>query len=333
MKKVFLFFCLLKLVSGNLWAQVDTILYYNDNGAETGPSAATWYRNVHYTDMAKTLYVATDYYLTGEVKQSGGQYVREGSYYYPNGNFTSYYKTGQIRGKGSYIYDFQNHLRDEKISSWIYYYPNGQMEAEFKYGNPVENSLHTDEYLVNAWDSTGKQMVIHGDGLYSYTETRGDLADTNYELHFTCEYKKGKRDGALTGYFRNGKVYCTETYTQGKFEKGESFDANGNKYIYDKLEENPEFPGGDVALIKFLQKNIRYPAVERDNDIQGKVLLRFVVNDDGKVMDVKIVRGVSPGLDKEAYRVIKMLPNFIPGKQRGQLVKVYFNLPVVFKLQ
>jgi protein TonB len=103
--------------------------------------------------------------------------------------------------------------------------------------------------------------------------------------------------------------------------------------IFTFVEQNPEFPGGDAELIKFLQKNIQYPQMERDNDIQGKVLLRFVVMEDGSVQDVNVVRSVSPGLDKEAVRVVKMLPKFKPGKQQGKAVRVYFNLPVVFKLQ
>ena len=73
--------------------------------------------------------------------------------------------------------------------------------------------------------------------------------------------------------------------------------------------------------------------MERDNDIQGKVLLRFVVMEDGSVQDVNVVRSVSSGLDKEAVRVVRTLPKFKPGKQQGKAVRVYFNLPVVFKLQ
>jgi protein TonB len=73
--------------------------------------------------------------------------------------------------------------------------------------------------------------------------------------------------------------------------------------------------------------------MERDNDIQGKVIIKFVVMEDGSVADVTVARGVSPGIDKEAVRVVKMLPKFQPGKQQGKAVRVYFNLPVQFKLQ
>ncbi|HRG88708.1 MAG TPA: TonB family protein [Chitinophagales bacterium] len=103
--------------------------------------------------------------------------------------------------------------------------------------------------------------------------------------------------------------------------------------IFTFVEQMPVFPGGDAALVKFLQQNLKYPQMERDNDIQGKVLLRFVVLENGSVDDVIVIKGVSPGLDAEAMRVIKLMPKFTPGRQQGKPVKVYYNIPIVFKLQ
>lgn len=98
------------------------------------------------------------------------------------------------------------------------------------------------------------------------------------------------------------------------------------------VEQNPEYPGGDVGLIKFIQANLKYPQMEKDNNIQGKVLLRFLVMEDGSVRDVTVMRGVTPGLDKEAVRVASLLKGFQPGRQQGKPVRVYYNLPIVFKL-
>lgn len=103
--------------------------------------------------------------------------------------------------------------------------------------------------------------------------------------------------------------------------------------VFAFVEEPAQFAGGDAGLIKFLQMQITYPQHERDNDIQGKVMLRFVVCTDGRVSNVKVMRSVSEGLDTEAMRVVKMLPPFKPGYQQGKPVLVYFSLPVVFKLQ
>ena len=99
------------------------------------------------------------------------------------------------------------------------------------------------------------------------------------------------------------------------------------------VEEMPEFPGGELALRKYVAENIRYPNAARENDIQGKVYVRFVVNKNGSVGDVTILRGVDPLLDKEAIRVIKSLPKWKPGMQRGKAVKVYYTMPINFQLQ
>ena len=103
--------------------------------------------------------------------------------------------------------------------------------------------------------------------------------------------------------------------------------------VFTIVEQMPEFPGGEGELFKFIQQNISYPAMERDNDIQGRVIVGFVVNEDGSVSDVAVKKGVSNGLDKEAIRVVKLLPKFKPGKQQGKSVKVAYVLPIMFKLQ
>ncbi len=113
----------------------------------------------------------------------------------------------------------------------------------------------------------------------------------------------------------------------------QSDSVQGKPNVFTFVEQMPEFPGGDVGLVKFLSQNIVYPQMERDNDIQGRVLLRFIVMEDGSVDGVTVMKGVSPGLDKEAVRVVKALPKFKPGTQQGKPVRVYFNLPIVYKLQ
>ncbi len=103
--------------------------------------------------------------------------------------------------------------------------------------------------------------------------------------------------------------------------------------IFTAVEEQPKFPGGDAELYKWLSKNIRYPEMAAQNNIQGRVTVQFVVEKDGSVGEVKVVRGKDPDLDKEAVRVVKSLPKFIPGKMNGQNVRVWYTLPINFKLQ
>jgi protein TonB len=103
--------------------------------------------------------------------------------------------------------------------------------------------------------------------------------------------------------------------------------------VFTSVEQMPQFPGGDEALMKFLSSHINYPPMAAENNVQGKVILQFVVGKDGRVGEVKIARSVDKDLDKEAMRVVKSLPKFIPGRQNGQAVPVWYTLPVSFKLQ
>lgn len=103
--------------------------------------------------------------------------------------------------------------------------------------------------------------------------------------------------------------------------------------IFQVVEEQPEFPGGQIELMKFLQKNIKYPTISQENGVQGRVIVQFVVNRDGSIVDTQVMRGVDPYLDKEALRVVSTMPKWKPGKQRGKPVRTRFTLPVQFRLQ
>ncbi|MCM1021983.1 MAG: energy transducer TonB [Muribaculum sp.] len=103
--------------------------------------------------------------------------------------------------------------------------------------------------------------------------------------------------------------------------------------VFTAVEQMPQFPGGDAALMTYLSKNLKYPPVAMENNIQGNVIVMFVVTKTGKIGEVKIARSKDPDLDKEAIRVVKSLPDFIPGKMNGQPVNVWYTLPVRFKLQ
>ncbi|MCI5681302.1 MAG: energy transducer TonB [Bacteroidales bacterium] len=104
--------------------------------------------------------------------------------------------------------------------------------------------------------------------------------------------------------------------------------------VFVVVETMPEFPGGQQALFKYLSENVKYPVIAQENGIQGRVICQFVVNKDGAIVDVEVVRsGGDPSLDKEAVRVIKSMPKWNPGKQRGKAVRVKYTVPVNFRLQ
>ena len=104
--------------------------------------------------------------------------------------------------------------------------------------------------------------------------------------------------------------------------------------IFEVVEKMPEFPnGGMMGLMQFLSKNIKYPPIAQENGTQGRVIVQFVVNKDGSIVDAKVIRSVDPYLDKEALRVINAMPKWNPGEQRGKPVRVKYTVPVTFRLQ
>ncbi len=103
--------------------------------------------------------------------------------------------------------------------------------------------------------------------------------------------------------------------------------------VFEVVEQMPSFPGGNAALMEYLGKNVKYPVVAQENGVQGRVVVSFVVERDGSITDVTVVRSVDPSLDKEAARVVASMPKWIPGKQNGSAVRVKYNVPVSFRLQ
>ena len=111
-----------------------------------------------------------------------------------------------------------------------------------------------------------------------------------------------------------------------------SFGNSDGTLDYFTIEEKPEFPGGESAMMKWIASNVKYPDVAIENKITGKVFILFVINKEGKVSNVELLVGVNPCLDKEALRVVSNMPNWKPGKQRGKPIKVSYKLPINFKL-
>ena len=128
--------------------------------------------------------------------------------------------------------------------------------------------------------------------------------------------------------------YAPEKESYPVPEPAQTLSTNGNEgHVFMVVESAPEFPGGMSELMKFLQKNIKYPTVAQQAGVQGKVIVEFVVKKDGNVSDIKVIRSVNPELDAEAMRVISIMPKWKPGEQRGKAVDAKYEMPIVFRLQ
>jgi periplasmic protein TonB len=132
----------------------------------------------------------------------------------------------------------------------------------------------------------------------------------------------------INATIKDGKVTDAVTYTEPVTPE-----IPIENKVFIVVEENPEFPGGNAALFKFISENLVYPPEAQENNIQGRVILKFVVNPDGSVDRIEVLKGVDTLLDNEAIRVVKTLPKFRPGKQGGVPVPVWFTLPILFKIE
>ena len=103
--------------------------------------------------------------------------------------------------------------------------------------------------------------------------------------------------------------------------------------VYDCVEQMPFFPGGSQKLKEFIEENLRYPKELEETCVQGRVIVRFIVERNGKLSNVKVVKSVHPALDKEAIRIVKLMPRWIPGRQNGITVRVKFYIPIIFRLK
>lgn len=114
--------------------------------------------------------------------------------------------------------------------------------------------------------------------------------------------------------------------------KGTAVEAPKQQEPFTFVEQMPEFPGGEDALMSYLSRNIKYPAYAQENEIEGTVMINFVVGPDGTISQAKVTKGIKGGCDEEALRVVRSMPKWKPGKQGGQAVPVYFDVPVIFTL-
>jgi len=129
----------------------------------------------------------------------------------------------------------------------------------------------------------------------------------------------------------DSEAQVDETYRVNVIDDGEP--EPDEEQIFVIVEDMPQFPGGEIALLKWIAKSVKYPTLAQENGIAGRVHLNFVINETGGIDNIVVTRGVDPSLDREAVRVIKQMPKWKPGKQRGKAVKVSFSLPINFQLQ
>lgn len=251
-----------------------------------------------------------------------------------DGHMLSYVEYG-VNGKASLIKDYdlngmvrRQQLLTDSLVTDVYWDPNGQIRAHRDF--PVNKmGVKEEPLLLNAWGPDGSQYVKSGEG---YWRAVGETPNGRW-LFEEGKVVSGIKDGKWTGKLSDSTQFYEEVYDLGQFKTGVSW-VNGTKMEYDKPQVQPEFKGGMKEFYKFLGMNIRYPSDAARSGVAGRVMLSFVVCEDGSMCEYKVEKRVGYGLDEEALRVVKLMSGkWQPGVLRGQKVRVKYNLPINFQLE
>lgn len=218
-------------------------------------------------------------------------------------------------------------IYEDSSSTEIVWYDNGQLKSVVEY--PAEPNLTGKELVyINSWEKDGTYLVKDGNGIWR-SEGNEFHGKTYIEGGQVAD---GQKEGEWTGKWNDGQILYREIYAAGSLLEGTSYE-NGEETKYSKAIVQPEFKGGINNFYKFLGQNIMYPIEASRRGITGKVMLSFVVCEDGSLCDYKVEKGVGFGLDDEALRVVKKMNyQWEPGEMRGKKVRVKYNVPIVFQL-
>ncbi len=155
----------------------------------------------------------------------------------------------------------------------------------------------------------------------------------NGQLKSEVNFSENQLNGDVNAYWKNGQLKRKDVFSKGKFIEGICYDSLGSVVEHYPFEKMPQYPGGDQMLFRYLSQNVRYPVEAQKYGIQGRVIVQFVVERDGSITDIEVVRSIDTSLDYEARRVIRNMPLWEPGIQDGEKVRVKYTMPVNFKLQ
>jgi len=220
-----------------------------------------------------------------------------------NGNMieNNYSKSGKLKSSCSFILQFKKNANKAIVESYI--------AGKLRWNDP-----EIEKVVQKSKDGTYKEWYDNG------------------QLRKEIEYKEGKMNGHYISFWENGQIKREEFPGSDKPVEGKCFDRSGTEIKHTPIEQMPEFPGGIEGLRNFLTQNVKYPLTMAEEKVEGKVVAQFVVRKDGSLSDIKIVRSIHPDGDKEAMRVISLMPKWKPGIQEDEPVLVKFTLPITFKL-
>lgn len=235
-----------------------------------------------------------------------------------HGNYIEWYADGKVKERGA-----MNLGR--KTGFVIKSYPTGKPNYTLQYfpEDEVVTSVPGNYKILTYFDESGNQIVKGGNG-------KCDCVLEPSSMREIGKVVNGVRDSIWSAY-KGDTLLFMESYHEGKFIDGVRY-LDGSSFRYTKFQEPPVYANGNQEMMEIILMNLKYPTNARRMGIEGTVLVTFIITSKGNMEEVRVIQGISGDCDKEAIRVVQLLKNWNPGRQRGKAVNVRFNLPVKFNL-
>jgi len=290
------------------------VFYMDKRGTTTTIKDSVYFVRVIKSDSSEDkMFIVQDFFLNGSRKlvgKSRSPYANISR----QGLFIEYYLNGHRKSVKTFDHDT---LTDDRTE----YFPNGKLYFTSRYDHSNKKWLVTE-----CSDSTGNILAQEGKGVY-----------VDYDDDFKVIKGKGNINGGLkqgewTGISNDSIKYIC-TYSNGICVSGTSTTKSGKTVQFTKDLILPAFNGGEHAFGMFLAHNMRYPRVAKENNVQGKVFVNFIIDENGKLTNLRIIRGIGSGCDDEVIKVLKLSPPWQPEVKYGVAVKEYFTIPISFTLQ
>lgn len=266
----------------------------------------------------KDLYEVSFYYRSGKIERRGT--TTNKSYMNYEGSCVYFYENG-VRKK------IENYSENQLLGKQFEWYENGKikLESEIVLDKKTKNTLTK---IVNYWNSNNEQKVIDGEGEYEDTEIYQIINKKPHIIYSKGLIKNSFKEGTWTGNSPQNKFNFTEEYTNGKFISGKSLDSLSVEHPYTEIEMKPKPKRGMDDFYHFIAINYKAPQI---TGLRGKIYITFVVEIDGTLTDIKVIRDIGYDTGAEAIRVLSKYGDWLPGKQRGIPVRVMYALPITIQ--
>lgn len=270
-----------------------------------------YYRIIKDYYLNKDEYLFTQYYSSDKIESEGISTNKD--YFMKKGEVVSYYENGHLKSKINYIDNHQS-------GKCFFWYENGNKKLEGEFIISKENQkLDSKLKIINFWDLDNNQKVKDGFGEYIDKESFITITTSNGKI------ENGFKEGIWKGSSEKYNFLFEENYEKGNLIGGTSIDENNIKYNYNIIEALPEIKGGMTVFYSFLRNNFKMPDIP---GLNGKVMTSFIINENGDISDLKIIRSLNPIVDKEAIRVLSKFKGFSPALVRGIKVKSNYVIPI-----